>query len=382
MRLRSNNVSSGGQNNTSTPLQPQTSVAVPSTYHSAYRGIVPGPDGQFDHFLRTPDQTHFYAGYWRFGSYEDDRRAHARGFMTPEAVLVEQDRGDESYNGISLRWVWGANNPMIMPLTGSAAQHLQTIYEIRQLLGMSTSLRGQVPLYPVSQDVRVRQYWERKAQHQSTSCRPQPHPEAISNDLPLTVRGNDTILARSPSTVSASTVYNLDNMKTADRTLDAAASRPGERKHPTYTSDVDSAQASSRSVKDRANTGRSNAEQLPHQASETYPGLPCMDCGKDEGHKWDCHIGNLEPMKNITILDYRNLSDAVQRFDPGPWTTHFNPAPAPEPEDPETQMKGMAEFIRNEDSYKNDPDLHALPDDIMILLWAFKTSPGVDLIKE
>jgi len=41
----------------------------------------------------------------------------------------------------------------------------------------------------------------------------------------------------------------------------------------------------------------------------------------------------------------------------------------------------MAEVIRNEASYKDDPELHVLPDDLMIMLWAFKTAPGVEVIK-
>jgi hypothetical protein len=40
----------------------------------------------------------------------------------------------------------------------------------------------------------------------------------------------------------------------------------------------------------------------------------------------------------------------------------------------------MAEVVRQEDSYKEDVELHGLPDDLMILLWAFKTSGGVEVI--
>lgn len=86
-------------------------------------------------------------------------------------------------------------------------------------------------------------------------------------------------------------------------------------------------------------------------------------------------------MQNLTVLDYRTLADAVEHFDPGPWTTHFVP-PEPEPEDAATQMRGMAAVIRNEDSYKQDPELHGLPDDLMMMLWAFKTSENVQVINE
>lgn len=91
---------------------------------------------------------------------------------------------------------------------------------------------------------------------------------------------------------------------------------------------------------------------------------------------------DLKPMKNLSVLDYRNLADAVQRFDPGPWTTHFDQFPNPEPEDPKAQIEGMAAVIRNEASYKSDTELHNLPDEVMIMLWAFKVSPGVEVVKE
>ena len=86
-------------------------------------------------------------------------------------------------------------------------------------------------------------------------------------------------------------------------------------------------------------------------------------------------------MQNLTVLDYRTLADAVEQFDPGPWTTHFVP-PEPEPEDVATQMRGLAAVIRNEDSYKEDAELHGLPDDLMMMLWAFKTSDSVQVINE
>ena len=77
------------------------------------------------------------------------------------------------------------------------------------------------------------------------------------------------------------------------------------------------------------------------------------------------------------MLDYRVLSDAVEHFDPGPWKTHFDQFPAREPENTATQIQGMAEIIRKEDSYRDSAELHHLPDDLMILLWAFKVSGQV-----
>lgn len=87
-------------------------------------------------------------------------------------------------------------------------------------------------------------------------------------------------------------------------------------------------------------------------------------------------------MVNSTLLDHRSFCGAVERFDPGPWTTHFNQFPPREPEDTMTQIEGMARVIRNEDSYKRDSELHELLDDAMIMMWAFKTVPGFGVLKE
>jgi hypothetical protein len=87
-------------------------------------------------------------------------------------------------------------------------------------------------------------------------------------------------------------------------------------------------------------------------------------------------------MQNLTMLDYRILAEAVNKFDPGPWTTHFETHPEPEVEDAETQIRGIAEVIRNEDSYKMDKELHNLSDEFMIMLWESKTSDKVHVIDE
>ncbi|KAJ4367178.1 hypothetical protein N0V83_007708 [Neocucurbitaria cava] len=91
---------------------------------------------------------------------------------------------------------------------------------------------------------------------------------------------------------------------------------------------------------------------------------------------------HLKPMENLTFLDYRNLAEAAEHFDPGPWTTHYDMYPKAEPEDPEVQVRGMAEVIRNEGSYKDDSELHGLPDEVLIMMWAFKTSPGVEVMQQ
>jgi hypothetical protein len=89
-----------------------------------------------------------------------------------------------------------------------------------------------------------------------------------------------------------------------------------------------------------------------------------------------------KPLEKPTILDYRNFADRVQRFDPGPWTTHQSVAPVPEPEETLNQLRGMADLIRNENDYTSDTALHSLPDDFMILAWAMKSFPGYELSHE
>jgi hypothetical protein len=113
----------------------------------------------------------------------------------------------------------------------------------------------------------------------------------------------------------------------------------------------------------------------------------CMDCGEDIGHKADCHIGStyippslpslltiivdMKPITSPTVIDLRTLSDAVAYFDPTPAkTTHFDQFPTPPPESAQAQIEGMAEVIRNEQSYKDNPELAGLPDELMVFMWA------------
>lgn len=127
-------------------------------YYSAHRGPVFGADGHFDHFLRSCDPVHLKNGYWKFSTYDDDRRAYEYGFSDPEEILKAQDAGDGDYNDIFLLWVPGELDTSNKTSVGTAAVHLQTIYNERKLLGKTLSFRGAVPLYPVSRDQRLLQY--------------------------------------------------------------------------------------------------------------------------------------------------------------------------------------------------------------------------------
>lgn len=124
-------------------------------YYSAYRGPVWDSNGQFHHFARQCDPTHTKNGYWRFCTHADDQRAYEYGLTTPEAVLIAQDVCDGVYDGIMLRWVPGELDADNKPTVGTAAAHLETIYNERRVLGKPLSFRGRVPLYPISTDQRL-----------------------------------------------------------------------------------------------------------------------------------------------------------------------------------------------------------------------------------
>lgn len=101
---------------------------------------------------------HIRNGYWRFCTYDDDRRAYNRGLASPEAVLIAQDVGDGVYDDIMLRWVPGELDSGNKPTVGTAAAHLETIYNERRIVGKPLSFRGSVPLYPISTDKELLNY--------------------------------------------------------------------------------------------------------------------------------------------------------------------------------------------------------------------------------
>lgn len=113
-------------------------------------------------------------------------------------------------------------------------------------------------------------------------------------------------------------------------------------------------------------------------------GLPCMDCGLVEVHTSDCWINattlSLKPTENLTTSELQRLADDVNKFDPGPWTTHFGP-PQEVAEDTETQVQGLAEVIRNLDATAEDLELQELDDQSTILLWALKSIGKVHILE-
>lgn len=78
-------------------------------------------------------------------------------------------------------------------------------------------------------------------------------------------------------------------------------------------------------------------------------------------------------MGKLNIHQERAIAEAVERADPEKWRTHRGPPPEPELEDHATKVKGLADIVRNEESYKTDPDLQGLPDDALVILWGLKS---------
>jgi hypothetical protein len=51
------------------------------------------------------------------------------------------------------------------------------------------------------------------------------------------------------------------------------------------------------------------------------------------------------------------------------------------PDNPKTQLQGMADTIRNLDESAMDLELQTLDDRFVVLLWALKTSSNVQLVE-
>jgi hypothetical protein len=119
------------------------------------------PYDVFDHFVYQPDPSHMQTGHWKFSTAVDEKRAYVYGLLAPEQILQAVDRGEGALDGINLRWLPGEDDKsMTSPITGSAEQHLMEIYNARRWLGLSLSMRNQVPLYPI--DSRLTGYWDEK----------------------------------------------------------------------------------------------------------------------------------------------------------------------------------------------------------------------------
>ncbi|KAF1933624.1 uncharacterized protein M421DRAFT_1008 [Didymella exigua CBS 183.55] len=112
--------------------------------------------------------------------------------------------------------------------------------------------------------------------------------------------------------------------------------------------------------------------------------LPCIDCGCLGAHASDCWINeatlSLKPGDELTTAELKRLADDVERFDPGPWATHYGPQQELV-EDIGTHFKGIAEAIRNLDTTADDLELQGLEDRFTVLLWAFKSVGKVQVLE-
>ncbi|CAN9382878.1 unnamed protein product [Alternaria alternata] len=355
-------------------------------YETAYIGIATTPSGGFDHFVRQLKTSHLAGGYWRFQSTDDDRRAYARGFTTPEDVLCAAESTSEGFDEIFIRWIRGANDPNIrMALSGTPSQHLQTIYELRLLLGLPVSSRGQIPLYPISTKPRLRQYWEDKYRAQrpdiidtASQLPDQPIASPVTPRLETLVspQPQHPVQATPKSPVGRITRARSKEISQAARATPAAKTTSIQHPLNAITEHLTQSPAA------RALSREVAVSSLPSSKVSRNQVTPRDNSSLVSTSISPAPSADIQPMQNLTMLDYRILTEAVNKFDPGPWTTHFETHPEPEVEDAETQIRGIAEVIRNEDSYKMDKELHNLSDEFMIMLWAFKTSDKVRVIDE
>jgi hypothetical protein len=314
-------------------------------YYSAYRGSVNAPDGSFDHFLRVVHPIHELKGYWRFHSIEDDRRAFSLGLSTPEMVLLAVDRGDGLFDEIILRWLPGSMDKGNKPSVGTAAAHLQSLYNERKLVGKPLSFRGRVPTYPIVTDptdptlldllnyrlvkyglekgnpqvisiVEMHKQYGRSsgevamsAGKQNGSAARQSSPgllspafQGASSDslaLPVTDKHQDLSVPLDPDLFGPPTPHTRSSQQPR---------LSGSKLHPDSNSSTHGAikriprPASAPSSPNRDPVPFESATvtiaESPEQAREfaefsrMINDLPCMDCDEVGCHAWDCNIGS------------------------------------------------------------------------------------------
>lgn len=290
--------------------------------HKAHNEIEPPQYGRLGHLAYQPDQSHLHNSYWKFQSIDDDRRAAAHGFTTPEELLVVADNSDEKHNDIKIVWTGIAGDPgSRSAIIGTASQHLQTIYELRNLLGLPMSLREQVPLYPTSTDVCLKQYWERKHGEQ-LPVRTVQAPQAAGQQELLTKTSNPRLANQSCLVSNMSSIqvtsdptavgtYNAERTQVSLPLLAKPASlqscssameiltkqpvptyRMFERSATFQNSDEVAQQQESFST----TATFSATDTWSHSELESMTKLPCIDCGGNDDHASGCHIGSEYPL--------------------------------------------------------------------------------------
>ncbi|KAH7122516.1 hypothetical protein B0J11DRAFT_341338 [Dendryphion nanum] len=151
-----------------------------------------------------------------------------------------------------------------------------------------------------------------------------------------------------------------DNKGRPNMFVDSAAkTRPDHKVRP--TSSQEGNQMAADVAETYAITSLKSFDKLkidPNDPLLYFP-LPCMDCGLDDGHAPECHIGKIKPLGKIDAARVHWLADAVEHFDPEQWRCHDGPLPPPELEDPETVMREMVAIVRKGKSFKKDSIISA-----------------------
>lgn len=376
-------------------------------YYSAHRGPVFGVNGKFHHFQRRFNAAHLRSGHWRFPSETDEQRAYECGFSSPEAVLIAQDAGDGTeYSNIMLRWVPGEDDKSSKPSVGTAAAHLETIYNEKKLLNQSLAFRGQVPLYPVSTDqklidYRLVRYGIQKGVLPESTLLASSQSLSQHKTLSSSSQGNEShaiSLADATHSItahqSARQIPKADGVVTSPQVDPKEAATPRAPTHvrPRERQDVNQPEGFEH-VKTIAKdqTGHEPARFLSNpEYSLSYESrcalLPCMDCRSIGSHTPDCWIDKatqvLKPADKLSTVELQSLVASVTQLDPGPWTMHFGPPPEEEEVgDAQIQIYDMAEAIRNLEESADDLDLYAFEAPVTVLLWAFKSCSDLQIIR-
>ena len=86
---------------------------------------------------------------------------------------------------------------------------------------------------------------------------------------------------------------------------------------------------------------------------------------------------------------FEQLHKWSQHFDPEQWREHghrdmFDPLESPEPQTYREMLPDLVKIIKHEPSYQDDPFLQAVPDQVLPLMWALRSSEnvGMQLVNE
>ncbi|KAF2750294.1 hypothetical protein M011DRAFT_524125 [Sporormia fimetaria CBS 119925] len=104
--------------------------------------------------------------------------------------------------------------------------------------------------------------------------------------------------------------------------------------------------------------------------------FPCIDCGESE-HTAACQIATLTSVPAHAI-DLRQIADTVEARDPEQWREHAGPSDPLDLDGYGLSLAELSSIIRNEDSYKRDKGLHEVPEAVLPVMWALRTSKDIE----